>query len=187
MEYFFQYNKSIFGLSDMAIRLLEANMEVVKVAKGQIFLHQGDVNHHLYFVSTGLVRCWFAKEAKEYTLNFALEGELAIFPLDGHKHSPLTAVAIEESILLCISQNRLDELFLESNELAIWGYKIIKTMMSIQLNDYLNFFWMSKKDAYMKLLEKHPSIFLRIPQKDIASFLNITASSLSRIRAEVKL
>lgn len=187
MEYFLQYNRDAYGLSEKAISLLEENLEVVKVGKGQILLHQGETNNYLYFVSTGLVRCWFAKETKEYTLNFALEGELAIFPLEGHKHSPLTVVAIEESILFRISQNRLDELFLESPELAIWGYKTIKAVMSLQLNDYINFFWMSKKDGYMRFLEKHPDILQRIPQKDIASYFNITASSLSRIRAEVKL
>ena len=187
MEHFFQYTKNTYGLSDEAISLLEAKMEVVKISKGETFIRQGNRNNDLYFVSMGLVRCWFTDDVKEYSLNFAFEGELALFPLEGHTYSPVTAVAIEDSTLLRISQNELEELFVNYKELAVWGYRTVKSAMCILLNEYLNMFWMNKKKCYMKLVEKHPDILQRISLKDIASYFNITPSSLSRIRAEVKL
>ena len=120
MKSFLQYNKSTYGLSDEAISLLEQNMHIVKLSKGETVISQGNANHNLYFVSTGLVRCWFEKDEKEYCLSFAFEGDIAIIPFEGSKHSPISAIALEESTLIYINQDKLEALFTESSELAIW-------------------------------------------------------------------
>jgi hypothetical protein len=44
----------------------------------------------------------------------------------------------------------------------------------------------SAEVRYLNLLEKEPEMFQIIPLKIIASYLNITDSSLSRIRREIQ-
>ncbi len=41
------------------------------------------------------------------------------------------------------------------------------------------------EQRYLKLIETHPEIFQHAPLKNIASYLGITDTSLSRIRKEI--
>jgi CRP-like cAMP-binding protein len=187
MDFFFQCNKDKFKLSEKAILLLKEQMEILNIEKNETFLHQGSINTYVYFVSKGLVRTWFLRDSKEYILCFSFDGELSVLPLDGERYSLLSATTIEDSVILRISKEKMESLFTESIELALWGYNIMKTQVSYSMYDYLNLFWMEKKEIYKELLNRHPDILQRISLKDIAAYINVTQSSLSRIRAEVKL
>ena len=187
MDFFFHYNKDRFKLSAEAILLLKEHMEVLNIEKNETFLNQGGVNTYVYFVSKGLVRTWFLRDSKEYILYFSFDGELATFPLDGERYSLVSATAIEDSVMLRISKAKMESLFAESTELALWGYNLMKTQVNYSMCDYLNVFWREKKEIYKEILNKHPDILQRISLKDIAAYINVTPSSLSRIRAEVKL
>ena len=187
MGSFFQYNKDKFKLSNDAILLLKEQMEVLNIEKNETFLTQGSVNTYVYFVSKGLIRTWFLQDSKEYILYFSFDGELATFPLDGERYSLVSATAIEDSVILRISKEKMESLFAESTELALWGYNLMKTQVNHSMCDYLNIFWREKKEIYKILLTRHPDILQRISLKDIAAYINVTPSSLSRIRAEIKL
>ena len=58
------------------------------------------------------------------------------------------------------------------------------------LGEYENYFindsWSDAREQYETLLRTRPDLFQRVPLKHIASFLQITPQSLSRIRASVK-
>ena len=47
---------------------------------------------------------------------------------------------------------------------------------------WTEYYWMDKKEQYKLMLKRQPEIFQRISLKDIASYLNVTPQSLSRIR-----
>lgn len=141
---------------------------------------------YVYFVSEGLVRCWFLRDGRERILNFSFEGELAIMSVNASRISTVSATAIEDTVLVRFRQTNLEQLFSQSADLAFWGYQVLKQLIDIMDYGYLNLFWMEKKEQYALLLHNHPDILQRIPLKDVASYLNITQSSLSRIRAGVK-
>ena len=58
------------------------------------------------------------------------------------------------------------------------------------LREYENYFindsWMEAREQYESLLKTRPDLILKLPLKHIASYLQITPQSLSRIRASVK-
>ena len=187
MDFFFHYNKDRFKLSDNAILLLKEHMEVMNIEKNTTFLNQGSINTHVYFVSKGLIRTWFLRDAKEYISHFSFDGDLATFPLDGERYSLVSSTSIEDSVILRISKEKMESLFAESTELALWGYNLMKAQVNYAMSDYLNIFSREKKEMYKVFLTRHPDILQRISLKDIAAYINVTPSSLSRIRAEVKL
>ena len=47
---------------------------------------------------------------------------------------------------------------------------------------YLDMYRKTPKERYLDLLSKYPEVFNIVPIKDIASFLNVTPTYLSRIR-----
>ena len=50
---------------------------------------------------------------------------------------------------------------------------------------YLDFYRYSASERYSKLLARCPQVVQMLSLKDIASFLNITPTHLSRIRKEI--
>lgn len=181
----FEYIAKQYSLSKKAISILESSCMEVYIRSGQTFLDYNQLNRHVYIVASGLTKTYFLRDGRERVLNFAFEGEVAVFPSDRHETSSIAAIAIEDSILLKADKRKLEELFRINGELAYWGYEMMKQIVQYSIDDYMDYLWMDKQDIYKKLLNEHPDILQRIPLKDIASYLNITPSSLSRIRANI--
>jgi len=77
------------------------------------------------------------------------------------------------------------ELFYSIEHFADWG----KNWMSQRLFEHkirsIDMITISAKERYLKLLETKPEVIKNAPLKYIASYLGITDSSLSRIRADL--
>lgn len=174
-----------YGLSEKAASVLESIFTEVSVQRGQTVLDFNQLNRHVYIVARGLVKSYFLREGRERILNFAFDGEIAVLPSERHERSSVSVVAIEDSVLFKADKRKLEECFRQNGELAYWGYEMMKQVVQFSIDDYMGFLWMDKQEIYKKLLNEHPDILQRIPLKDIASYLNITPSSLSRIRANV--
>lgn len=181
----FELTSNRYGLSENAVSVLNFVFTEVSVLRGQTVLDFNQLNRHVYIVARGLVKSYFLREGRERILNFSFDGEIAVLPSERHEHSSVSVVAIEDSILLKADKRKLEECFRQNGELAYWGYEMMKQVVQFSIEDYMGFLWMDKQDIYKKLLNEHPDILQRIPLKDIASYLNITPSSLSRIRANM--
>ena len=80
----------------------------------------------------------------------------------------------------------MDYLCRSSHELANWGLKIQDYYLREYENYFINDSWMEAREQYESLLKTRPDLILKLPLKHIASYLQITPQSLSRIRASVK-
>ena len=93
---------------------------------------------------------------------------------------------VEDSVLLRIPARVLEELWDLTPYLANW----MRTLSDYYLREYENYFindsWSDAREQYETSLRTRPDLFQRVPLKHIASFLQITPQSLSRIRASVK-
>lgn len=185
MKDHFEQIASRNGLSEKASAILKSVFTVVNVKRGETFLDFNQFNRHVYIVATGLVKSYFLRGGRERILNFAFDGEIAVLPSEKHERSSVSVVAIEDSVLLKADKKELEECFRQNGELAYWGYEMMKQAVQCSIDDYISFWWMDKQEIYKKLLNEHPDILQRIPLRDIASYLNITPSSLSRIRANI--
>ena len=64
--------------------------------------------------------------------------------------------------------------------------KAISEMLYVRKQqEQINLLTLSPQERYIKLIESRPEIFQRTPLKIIASYLGLTAESLSRIRKRV--
>ena len=51
---------------------------------------------------------------------------------------------------------------------------------------FIEYYWADKGHQYQMLIKEFPQLLQRVSLKEIASYLNITPQSLSRIRAHLK-
>lgn len=186
MPDFFFNNKNLFNLSDEAIYQLKTIFHPIDIKKGETFLNEGEPNYNIYIMHKGIVKTWFWRNDRERILNFIFENEPLILPTTKYNRLKVSATTVEDSILYVTNKNELKDLMKKSQELSYWGFQLIDNFITLLAEDTLDYYWMPKQDIYKLLLEKHPDVLQRIPLKDIAAYLNITPSSLSRIRANIK-
>lgn len=186
MDIFLKFHSQQNNLSEESALILKAEFEVVEVPRKQVIVSEGAMCNHIYFVESGLTRSYFITEGRESTMGFSVEGEIAIMTYEWQRTSPLSIVAIEDTVLLKISQTRFEELLSESIQLAYWAYKIMKYTVSNMMRELMVDSSINGEEKYKLLLYKYPEFLQRIPLKDLASWFNITPSSLSRIRSKIK-
>ena len=149
-----------------------------------ILLREGDVSKKAYMIEAGCCRLWFNNNGKDVTFQFFFEGQ-AISSSEsfrGNKPSRFSIETIEPCILHTISKK--DFQFMIDSSPAIKAQ--VEENIFERLIFYQQLFLSRIKDSpekrYRDLLNNHPEMLQRIPQHYIASYLGITAVSLSRIR-----
>lgn len=159
-----------------------------KLRKNQFLLHAGDVCKYTAYVVKGCLRQYSVDDkGEEHVAQFAVEdwwisdmysvlsGQPATYDIDALEDSELLLLSREMQEKLCTDIPIFDRFFrrlLEANFIA----KERRIIASISL---------SAEEQYLRLEQSIPTIFNRVPQNQIASYLGITPQSLSRIRREL--
>lgn len=92
--------------------------------------------------------------------------------------------ALENSYLLRIPVDRLEQLFIEIPNLERYFRILFQKAYINSLNRLSSTMWDTAIYRYNEILKEHPEIFQRVPLVYIASYLGITPESLSRIRKQ---
>lgn len=173
-----------FAVSGQEIRLLLKDAEKISFTPKDIVVHEREINSNLYFITQGVWRAYTFKDGVEVTLWFVSEGEMAlsVWGYTSNLPSHLTLEVVTDSEAYCLSRFKLEQLFQSSIALANLGRKILENFMLEIEVAWLDSYNRTALERYVTLLEKRPEIIRAVPLKYIASYLGITAQSLSRIR-----
>lgn len=161
---------------------------IKKVRKRQYLSQEGDVAKNHAFVTKGCLRTYTVDDKGiEHILNFAIENWWI-----GDRESILTGQpsmynidAIEDSEVALISREKFDQLCTEVPAFNNMINAILQKSFLVAQTRIHTFISMSAEEKYLAFLEKFPHLTLRVPQSMIASYLGITAETLSRIRKQI--
>lgn len=184
MDKFIEQQRAVYPLSGESIRLLVDEMEEIAFTKGEISVREGDRDPFVWFVKEGLVRAYVEREAKDITLWFAVSGEMINFVY--RAVAVYNIEMVEDTILLRIPAKKLEKLFRQSHDLALWGMKLLDYYLREYENYFINDSWSDAREQYENLMRSRPDLLRKVPLKHIASYLQITPQSLSRIRSSSK-
>jgi CRP-like cAMP-binding protein len=158
-----------------------------KYKKGQIILQQGETCHQMLFVEKGLVRQFYYKNDKEMTEHIGYEFGMIICIESYFKQEPtrLIVEALEPVILWELPKNAMEQLCEDVPEIQRLYRRVMEnSLIESQLKaDTLRF--EPAQERYMKLMHRHPEILKRAPLVHIASLLQMTPETLSRVRASL--
>ncbi len=156
-----------------------------KYKKGERVLNEGDVCRCMLYVEKGLTRQFYFKYDKDLTEHIAYEGGVVICLESYLKEEPtrLMIETLEPSILWEIPKDRLEQLALKDAGIGAWYRRIFElSLIESQVKaDTLRF--EPAHERYNKLLQLHPEILKRAPLVYIASLLQMTPETLSRVRS----
>lgn len=185
-EFFKTYINSKVTISDSDFEKIREVGKIKKLRKKQYLLQEGDLWQHYAFVCSGCLRTYTVDEkSAEHIIKFSIENWWA-----GDREALLNATpskynidALEESILIMIKREDMDNLFIAIPEfLSMINNLINRTYIAAQnrVNDAMTF---STEERYNQFIQKFPDIFNRVPLHMIASYLGVSAERLSRIRS----
>ena len=165
--------------------ILESVLVPMKFAKGEIILKEGDVCEHIYYVERGLTRQFYFKNGKELTEHIGVEHSIVMCIESLFKEKPtyLQLEALEPTLVYAMPKHRLEEVALHNVNIQILYRKILEESLIIsQVHaDMLRF--ETAQDRYLKLCKQSPQVVLRAPLVYVASYLQMTPETLSRVRA----
>lgn len=160
--------------------------EVVSFKKNECIKEANSIAKFGYFLLEGSCGLFVWKENNYVCTDLFLENHFFADDLSllTGKPSPIEIGSIEKSTVLRISKSNIESLkktpigsrlFLAGEE----NSSIEKQRQQIEIMTK------SVEERYLDLIKNRPEILQRIPQKHIASYLGITAQSLSRIRKKI--
>ena len=164
--------------------LLESILVPLKYGKNEMILREGETCTNIYWVVKGLVRQFYFKNGKEVTEYMATESSIVmcIESLFLEQPTHLQIKAIEPSVLIALPKADLEAVAMKSVNIQILYRKILEESLILsQIHaDMLRF--ESAQDRYQKLIKRQPQLVLRSPLVYIASYLQMTPETLSRVR-----
>lgn len=169
--------------------ILESILVPMKFARGETVVNEGEVCDAIYYVERGLFREYYYKNNKEVTEYLAVDGNvfMCIESLFQNEPSKLIVDALEPSVVYALPKDRLEEVALHNVNIQILYRKILEESLIISQRraDLLRF--ESAKDRYRKLCKLNPKVIMKAPLVYIASYLQMTPETLSRVRSAVAL
>ena len=169
--------------------ILESILVPMKFARGETVVNEGEVCDAIYYVERGLFRDYYYKNNKEVTEYLAVDGNvfMCIESLFQNEPSKLIVEALESSVVYALPKDRLEEVALHNVNIQILYRKILEESLIISQRraDLLRF--ESAKDRYRKLCKLNPKVIMKAPLVYIASYLQMTPETLSRVRSAVAL
>lgn len=169
--------------------ILESILVPMKFARGESVVSEGEVCVAIYYVERGLLREYYYKNNKEVTEYLAVDGNvfMCIESLFQNEPSKLIVEALEPSVVYALPKERLEEVALHNVNIQILYRKILEESLIISQRraDLLRF--ESAKDRYRKLCKLNPKVIMKAPLVYIASYLQMTPETLSRVRSAVAL
>ena len=156
-----------------------------KYKKGEMVLNEGEGCNYVRYMEKGMLRQFYFKYGKDMTEHIAYEKGEVVCLESYFRQEPtrLMIEALEPTVLWEIDKAGIDRLSIEYADIGVLYRKILEnSLIESQVKaDTLRF--ESAHERYNKLFQLHPEILKRAPLVYIASLLQMTPETLSRVRS----
>jgi len=183
-------NSLLKGMNSGQSAELESSLVIVDCQKGDFLLNQGVHEMEQYFVLDGILKRVVAnQEAKEMILRFTAEHDIETSYAAWRLGTP-TPYSI-----VCVTKARVAKMPLPDWVEFVGRHKAIKEAFEYQVMELMSeimahtitLHLLDAPGRVKRFLRKHPELFDRIPKKELASYLNLSAETLSRLKQRGKI
>jgi CRP-like cAMP-binding protein len=184
---FSQFIRQTISVPGEMISAIVEQFEELSIPKNHFILRSGAYNNQYLYLGLGFLRSWSRnQDGEEITTAFysAPTVVFEVYSFFNRKVSQENLVALCDCEALSITYEKLNHLFHSlpafrdfGRAMLVKGFSLLKQRMLSQITE-------TAEERYNRLLQSTPEVFMHAPLKDIASYLGITDSSLSRIRRQ---
>lgn len=178
--------RAVCSLSDETVSILEQLVTPCSYPKRRQLVRASFFSRHAWFIEKGMTRSYWVVDGEEFTTSFSCEGGI-VFSMDElyyDKVSEEYVETLEEVTAYRLALSDLNRLFATNLELANWGRRIIHQNEYRRLHrSHRDRLALSASERYEAFCHQFPQVCRRAQLGYIASYLGITLSTLSRLRA----
>jgi CRP-like cAMP-binding protein len=189
-KHFFSYLNKFVPISQEEFQqyiqpyLIERRFE-----KKEIVSQAGEVEEYLNFIVHGLVRKYYLQDNDEVNTQISHEGHLIHAQESFHSRKPSEyfVETLEPTTFISVTYDDLEKLYSRHIKLERLGRLVITYTMVQKDRWQMHMIKMPPRERFLFFVERHPDLLQRVPQKHLASFLNIQPETFSRFKHLVKL
>ena len=184
LQYFRQFIDRHIELTDEEFQLLASKLRVVNFDKKTKLVDIGEVATTIYFVYKGMSRRYFYRGKQEVITHLIKEGGMmgSVISFITGEPSLYVLETIEPVTAYALSKKDLDELFQSNKRWEKFGRKIITAFFLQTENQILDNIRYTTKERFVNFMKQNPDLVMRVPQKYLASYLEIQPETFSRLK-----
>lgn len=179
-----QFIEQFISLTGEEFAQLKKRSSVVHVRKKDVITSAGETENYLYYVARGLVREYFFKAGEAVTSQVIAEGtvfgSVSSFLTGTPSHFCLEAM--EPCSLVTIQKGQLEELYRSSPRWEKFGRILTTHFVLRQEREVMLRYRLAPRERFIRFVEENPQLLQRVPQKYLASLLQIKPETFSRMK-----
>ena len=187
MEELIQWLCEIHPLSPECVAYLRRIIRRQKLRKNQLLLREGEICKNIYFIKKGLLRCYYVRDGVEVTDWLFSEGDTVVSINSFYDQRPGVDFiqALERCELFYITYRQLQTLFERYIEFNVVGRILTNKYLRVWHAQARNIRMLTAGQRYDLLMEQQPELINRVPVQYLASYLDMSKATLSRMRSRL--
>ena len=188
LELLRQYVSDYAALTDEDFALLASKIVVRNFDKHTQLLQPGEIERYMNFVAKGLVRMYFYKGRTEVVTVLARERELVSASASFLSGEPSNyfAETLEPTTLLSITREDLEQVYRASPRVERLGRLMTTQFVLVKEEWEQEYMRLDTRERFIRFVERDPELIRRVPQKYLASYLNMKPETFSRLKHLLK-
>ena len=182
------YFNSISPLTEKTWKEVSLLFTQKSISVHEYFVEEREKAKEIAFLEKGCVRAFFTNsEAKEYNKQFFVGPSMigAYTSLLTKKENLIPQQALTECVIWTAEYSELEKLFTKFHDFERLGRKVAEHYFLEKEKKELEMALMNATERYLLFIELFPSLEQLIPQYQIASYLSISPTQLSRLRKKL--
>lgn len=173
------------GFTETELQQLFEVHELINFTKGDYLLKEGKMPNEYYILENGVIRSFvYDYNGNDITTNFFVENNVVIevASLFQRTRSKENIEALTDCVCWKIDFNKFQELYHAIKNFNEWGRAWMSGKLFACKQRSVEMITERASERYLKLVETMPTVLQFAPLKNIATYLGVTDTSLSRIR-----
>ena len=184
IEYAHRYLQRFMTITVDELKMLLSYCEIRQVEKRTILVKEGEVDNYLNMVVKGLVMKYVRVKKSDMILQLATEGHVIHSEISFLTRTPslVFVETLEPTIMVSLTYDKMEEALDKFPQGERLG-RLILTGMYVKKEESRYFRLLrSARERFLDYLNAHPHMLQRVPQKYLASYLNIKPETFSRMK-----
>ncbi|RYF74765.1 MAG: Crp/Fnr family transcriptional regulator [Comamonadaceae bacterium] len=183
-------NAILKGITAVQSAELEPHLSIVECNKGDVLLEQGVYEMEQYFVLDGILKRVVSNaEGHQMILRLAAERDMetsyAAWRLGSR--TPYSVVAVTKARVAKLPMKEWEQFLGRHAEIKSAFEYLVMELMSEVMAHTITLHLLDAPGRYRRFLRRHADLQDRIPKKELATYLNLSAETLSRMKQRGKI
>jgi CRP-like cAMP-binding protein len=185
LKQFLEFLRKFVNITDEEFeKCLVPVIKVRRFGKKEYLIKAGEIEDHFNFITKGLIRKYYKKNSNAINTQISMEGHIILSQESFYSRKPSEyyVETIEPSVVISIKYDDLESIFNQSQKMEHLGRLVVTHTLVIKDRWQMQMIKMTPRERFLNFVIKNPALLQRVPQKYLASYLNIKPETFSRFK-----